>query len=179
MERFDYPALVRGSLLGMVRGLIERVAEEGFPGDHSFLITFATSEPGVEMSARLRKRYPDEMTIVLQHQFWNLRTTGDAFEVTLRFGGTPEPLTVPWVSLRAFADPSADFGLRLQASAEPEGAVTAPEKGADEGSLQDESPGDVGTEAEAVDSEASDEPLKPSSNVLAFGAHRRRVDTSS
>ena len=185
MERFDYPALVRGSLLGMVRGLIERVAEEGFPGDHSFLITFATSEPGVEMSARLRKRYPDEMTIVLQHQFWNLRTTGDAFEVTLRFGGTPEPLTVPWVSLRAFADPSADFGLRLQVSAEPEAAVTAPEKEADEEQhLMDQSPEnestkDAGPEAEAVDSEASDEPLKPSSNVLAFGAHRRRVDTSS
>ena len=83
------------------------------------------------------------------------------------------------IQVRLFATLRQIAGWAQQPLDMPEGAVTAPEKGADEGSLQDESPGDVGTEAEAVDSEASDEPLKPSSNVLAFGAHRRRVDTSS
>lgn len=147
---FDYPALLRGSLIGVVRGLIERVAQEGFPGDHHFLLTFGTSDPGVVMSARLKKRYPEEMTIVLQHQFWNLGADDLAFQVTLRFSGNPEPLTVPWAALRAFADPSVGFGLRLQAAV------------------------DEGKELVAAESEGSEPAPKAAGNVLAFGAHRRR-----
>ena len=164
---FDYPALLRQSLLGVVRGLIERVAQDGFPGDHHFLLTFGTSEPGVVMSARLKNRFPEEITIVLQHQFWNLGTNDDGFQVTLRFGGTPEPLTVPWAALRAFADPSVGFGVRLQAADE-----TGSESGAPEASEAGPRPAVDGVDSEA--SPPSDSAPKVGGKVLAFGDHRRR-----
>jgi hypothetical protein len=83
------------------------------PGGHLFLLTFRTSHPGVALSPGLLARYPEEMTIVLQHQFWDLAVGEDAFSVTLRFGGTPERLHVPFAALLAFADPSARFALRF------------------------------------------------------------------
>jgi hypothetical protein len=161
---FDYKALLRGSLIGVVRSLIERVSEEGFPGDHHFLLTFGTGDPGVVMSARLKKKYPEEMTIVLQHQFWNLGADDLGFQVTLRFGGNPEPLTVPWAALRAFADPSVGFGMRLQATVDPDRESVASER-------TEEQPGPA---ADLVESEASEAVPKAAGNVLAFGARRRR-----
>jgi hypothetical protein len=161
---FDYAALLRGSLVGMVRELIERVAREGFPGDHHFLLTFGTHEPGVVMSPRLRQRYPEEMTIVLQHQFWDLGTDGDAFWVTLRFAGSPEPLTVPWAALRGFADPSADFGLRFQAPPDAASEPSAPEPGEEE----------PRSDVSAAKSDPSEPAPKVADNVIDFGAHRRR-----
>jgi hypothetical protein len=122
---FDYPALVRTALVGVVRALLARVAEEGFPGGHHFYLTFATGGEGVEAPASLRRQFPDEMTIVLQHQFWNLTVDDAGFAVTLRFGGKPERLVVPWPALRAFMDPSVEFGFRLQAS-EPGEPAEAP-----------------------------------------------------
>ena len=106
----------------MVRGLLTRAAAEGLPGDHHFYLTFGTTAPGVGIAPRLRHQYPEEMTIVLQHQFWDLSVDGDAFSVTLRFGASSERLTVPFLALRAFADPSCGFGLRLA----PETAAPAP-----------------------------------------------------
>jgi len=164
---FDYPVLLRGALVGLIRGLIERVAEEGFPGDHHFLLTFGTSEPGVEMSARLRQRFPEEITIVLQHQFWNLAADGDGFKVTLRFGGNPEPLTVPWSALRAFADPSSGFGLRLQAEVEAHDESEADESG-------DQPSTAPVAEAAIVPAEPADADTKDAGNVLAFSARKRR-----
>jgi uncharacterized protein len=111
---FDYPALMRGALVGVVRTVLARAAEEGLPGEHHFYLTFGTGDAGVEVPAPLRKRFPDEMTIVLQHQFWNLAVDDAGFSVTLRFSGRPERLVVPWPALRAFVDPSVEFGFRLQ-----------------------------------------------------------------
>ena len=111
---FDYPALMRGALVGVVRTVLARAAEEGLPGEHHFYLTFGTGDVGVEVPAPLRKRFPDEMTIVLQHQFWNLAVDDAGFSVTLRFSGRPERLVVPWPALRAFMDPSVEFGFRLQ-----------------------------------------------------------------
>lgn len=123
---FDYPALMTDALTGLVRRVLARVAEEGLPGEHHFFLTFGTSEEGVELPAALRRQFPAEMTIVLQHQFWNLAVDDDGFTVTLRFGGRPERVVVPWGALRAFADPSAEFGFRLRAGAsEPEDAGEA------------------------------------------------------
>lgn len=167
---FDYPVLLRGALVGLIRGLIDRVAEDGFPGDHHFLLTFGASEPGVEMSSRLRKRYPEEMTIVLQHQFWNLQADGEGFKVTLRFGGNPEPLTVPWAALRAFADPSSGFGLRLQADVDAHGEPEADEPGDEEA---DASVTPV-SDAADVAAEPADSDTKDAGNVLAFSARKRR-----
>lgn len=168
---FDYPILLRGALVGLIRGLIERVAEEGFPGDHHFLLTFGTTESGVEMSPRLRKRYPEEMTIVLQHQFWNLTADDDGFKVTLRFGGNPEALTVPWSALRAFADPSSGFGLRLQADVEASGESETEESGDEEA---DASAAPVAEADAVVAAEPSGSETKDAGNIIAFSARKRR-----
>lgn len=168
---FDYPILLRGALVGLIRGLIERVAEEGFPGDHHFLLTFGTSEPGVEMSPRLRKRYPEEMTIVLQHQFWNLVADDQGFKVTLRFGGNPEPLTVPWAALRAFADPSSGFGLRLQVDADAHGESEAEESGDEGAGVPAAPPADADA---VVAAEPTGSETKDAGNILAFSARKRR-----
>jgi len=110
---FDYPALVREALVGVVRTVLARVAEEGLPGDHHILLTFGVADAGVEVPPTLRRQFPREMTIVLQHQFWNLAVDDAGLAVTLRFGGRPERLVVPWPAVRAFVDPSVDFGFRL------------------------------------------------------------------
>jgi hypothetical protein len=115
----DYPRLMRGALAGVVRTVLARVAEEGLPGDHHFFLTFGPADEGVEVPAVLRKQFPEEVTIVLQHQFWNLAVDDAGFAVTLRFGGKPERIVVPWAALRAFVDPSVEFGFRLQPAASP------------------------------------------------------------
>jgi hypothetical protein len=116
----DYPALMRAAPVGVGRSVLARVADEGLPGDHHFYLTFGTGDDGVEVPATLRRQFPDETTIVLQHQFWNLAVDDAGFAVTLRFAGRPERLVVPWPALRAFADPSVEFGFRLQPPKEGE-----------------------------------------------------------
>ncbi len=118
-EGFDYPALVREALTGLVRSVLGRTAENGLPGEHHFLITLRTDAPGVELSDRLRRQHPQEMTIVLQNQFWDMEVSETAFGVSLRFGGTLERLVVPFEAITAFVDPSAEFGLRLSPVEEP------------------------------------------------------------
>lgn len=120
----DYPSLVRGAMNEVVRSVLERVAEEGLPGEHHFYLTFQTTGPGVEMPAILRQAHPEEMTIVLQHQFRDLHVDAEAFEVTLLFSGQPRRLRVPYSALTTFVDPAAEFGLQLavnRAEAESQG----------------------------------------------------------
>jgi hypothetical protein len=110
----DYSALLHAALVDVVRRVLALAAEHGLPGEHQLYLAFGTGADGVELSAGLHRQYPDEMTIVLQHQFWNLVVDDAGFAVTLRFGGKPERLVVPWSALRSFADPSVNFGFRLQ-----------------------------------------------------------------
>src|SRR5882724_356762 len=121
-DRIDYQKLLqeslREALRGAVRRVLARVAEEGPPGEHFFYIGFRTDRPGVEIPRFLRDQYPQEMTIVLQNQFWDLEVSEDAFAVTLTFGGSRQRLTVPFLALTAFADPSAEFGLRFDGGLE-------------------------------------------------------------
>ena len=130
MSAFDYPELLHTALLGVVRDVLGRAAATGLPGDHHFYLTFGTQEPGVGVPARLLKQHPEEMTIVIQHQYWNLGVDEGGFWVTLRFDGKPERLVVPWDALRAFVDPSVGFGLRLAPEADEaapaEPAVASP-----------------------------------------------------
>ena len=119
--------------MGLVRDVLGRAAATGLPGDHHFYLTFGTKEPGVGVPARLAKQHPEEMTIVIQHQYWNLGVDEDGFSVTLRFDGKPERLVVPWEALRAFVDPSVGFGLRLSPAADeaaPVGSAAPPEPAA-------------------------------------------------
>ena len=110
--RFDL--LVQEALKGVVRKVLVEAAENGLPGEHHFFISFRTHAPGVRISPRLMERHPEEMTIVLQHQFWDLIVTETNFEVGLSFGGIPERLFIPFDSLSGFWDPSVDFGLKFE-----------------------------------------------------------------
>ena len=123
-DPLDYARLVREALRDVPRQALRLAASEGLPGDHHFYLTFRTSHPGVAISPGLHARHPDEMTIVLQHQYRDLAVGEAAFSVTLRFGGVPERLHVPFAALVAFADPAAEFGVRFEAG---EARVASPE----------------------------------------------------
>lgn len=111
--QFDYEALSQSAMLGLVRHVMETVAEEGLEGEHHFYITFKTRVEGVRLAPNLVAKHPDEMTIVLQHQFRNLKTSPDGFSVELSFNQTPETLHIPYAALVSFYDPHAEFGLRF------------------------------------------------------------------
>src|SRR5262249_49543201 len=119
-----YEALVLDALRGVVRAVLQRVLKRGIPGDHHFLITFDTRAPGVGISKRLKDQYPHEMTIVLQHQFWDLAVTDDRFEVRLSFNNIPERLAIPFGAVRIFQDPSVHFALALRPTDSDDGEVT-------------------------------------------------------
>lgn len=126
-DRIDYPAILQEALRGAVRRVLEQVAEHGLPGEHHFFIGFRTDHPGVEVPRFARQQYPEEMTIILQHQFWGLEVTAEEFSVALSFGGSRQRLTVPFAALTGFADPSVDFGLRFGAAAGEELTPAEPE----------------------------------------------------
>lgn len=111
----DYESLAQDAMRGVVRAVLARTAKSGLPGDHHFYISFDTQAPGVGLSKRLRDKYPEEMTIVLQHRFWDLTVTEDRFEVKLTFDGIPERLVVPFAALKIFFDPSVRYGLQFEA----------------------------------------------------------------
>lgn len=113
-DYLNYPTLIDSAMRGMVRDLMRRVQSEGLPGEHHFYISYDTQYPGVRMSEQLRAKYPKDITIVIQHQFWDFKVEDAQFFVTLSFGGAPEKLTVPFAALTAFADPSIKFGLQFQ-----------------------------------------------------------------
>lgn len=113
-DLIGYPAILDGAMRGVARAALQKVAENGLPGEHHFYITFRTDFPGVEMPKVLRAQYPQEMTIVLQHRFWDLVVDEDLFSVSLTFSGNPANLVLPFKSLTAFADPGANVGLQFQ-----------------------------------------------------------------
>ena len=127
-DLMGYDQLAQEALRSVVRKSIERAAgPEGLPGAHHFYIMFRTTDPGCDIDDALKESYPEEMTIVLEHQFWDLSTSDDGFEVTLKFGGVPKYLFVPWRAVTRFHDPSVDFRLHFTYSPpEPDGEGQAP-----------------------------------------------------
>ena len=123
-DTIDYPVILQEALRDAVRRVLEQVAEHGLPGEHHFYVGFRTRFPGVEVPRFLREQYPEEITIILQNQFWGLEVDPEAFSVLLSFGGSRQRLRVPFAALTTFADPSADFGLRFQEAGAPEEAAT-------------------------------------------------------
>ena len=121
-----YDVLAQEAMRGVVRKVLTEVAQTGLPGDHHFFITFDTNYPGVRVSSRVRQQYPDEMTVVLQHQFWDLNVTDTTFEVGLSFNSVPERLLIPFRAITAFVDPHANFGLKLEAGAEDDQSEAKP-----------------------------------------------------
>lgn len=115
-ESLPYDKMVENALRGVVRQALASVASQGLPGNHHFYLTFRTTHPGVEIADRLHAQYPQDMTIVLQHQFWGLEVADDHFVVHLMFSEIPERLKVPYGALVSFVDPSVKFGLQFQAA---------------------------------------------------------------
>lgn len=115
VEELRYDKMVEEALRGVVRDSLVFAAEHGLPGEHHFYVTFRPHHPDVEMADYLKARHPDEMTIVLQHQFWDLDVAEEGFSVTLSFSGKPERMVIPFSAVTGFADPSAKFGLQFQA----------------------------------------------------------------
>lgn len=119
-----YDLLVQDALKGVVRKVLIDAGKDGLPGEHHFYISFQTDFPGVRLSNRLREKYPQEMTIVLQHQFWDLNITEHTFEVGLSFSGVPERLLIPFDALTGFFDPSVQFGLKFDGQDDDEEEAT-------------------------------------------------------
>lgn len=112
-ETIDYPGMIDTAMRHVVRDALTHVDKFGLPGEHHFFISFQTNYPGVSISPQLKARYPEEITIVVQHQFWDLKITDKQFSIMLSFNNIPEKLVVPFDALTAFADPSIKFGLQF------------------------------------------------------------------
>jgi hypothetical protein len=165
-DHIRYDVLARDALRGVLRRVLADAAEHGLPGDHHFFITFVSTADGVKLSPRLLAQYPEEMTVILQHQFWDLVVTEDRFEVGLSFGGIPERLVIPFSAIKSFFDPSVQFGLQFETS--------------------DAAPGDADTEAPAAPLPATsalpapakeakeEEPAKPSEGAEVVRLDRFR-----
>lgn len=158
-EGLRYDRMVENALRGVVREALQEVVAQGLPGEHHFYITFLTNHPDVGVADRLKARYPDEMTIVLQHRFWDLQVFDTHFEVTLTFGDVAEELSIPFAALTGFADPSVRFGLQFgdlrlpEAEEEGEGgenSVEGAEKAA-EAEAPDAPPADDGEKVVTLD----------------------------
>jgi hypothetical protein len=162
-DHIRYDVLARDALRGVLRRVLTDAAEHGLPGDHHFFITFVSTADGVKLSPRLLVQYPEEMTVILQHQFWDLVVTEDRFEVGLSFGGIPERLVIPFSAIKSFFDPSVQFGLQFETT---DGAASA-----------DEEPGAPlpATSALAAPAkEGEDEPAKPTEGAEVVRLDRFR-----
>jgi hypothetical protein len=124
-DHIRYDILAQEALRGVMRKVLSEVARTGLPGNHHFFITFLTGAPGVRISTRLRERYPDQMTIVLQYQYWDLKVTETGFEVGLSFSDVPEKLEVPFSAVRGFYDPSVNFELEFDVKAQEAEAASS------------------------------------------------------
>lgn len=113
-DTIDYGKKMHHAMRGLIAGVLQDVADHGLPGEHHFFITFDTQHPDVEMAGWLFDRYPEEMTIVIQHWYDALFIGEDGFQITLNFGDNPEPLRIPFDALKTFVDPSVEFGLRFE-----------------------------------------------------------------
>lgn len=165
-DHIRYDILAQDALRGVIRKVLSEVAAtSSLPGDHHFFITFLTQAPGVRISQHLKAKYPEQMTIVVQHQFWDLKVFDGYFEIGLSFSDKPEKLTVPFASVRGFYDPSVNFELEFDVAAAEEGAgaeVTAyPEPQISE------------VQVVSVENPESGEP-KPAGSVVSLDSFRKK-----
>ena len=147
----DYGNLMHEAMRGLIRKVLDDVAQNGLPGSHHFFITFDTSHPDAELADWLSDRYPGEMTVVMQHWYDKLDVGADGFGITLNFGDAPEPLYVPYDAIKTFVDPSVEFGLRFESQDEEEksGVTTVTQP--------DVLPQPATTKAKAIEDEDQDE----------------------
>ena len=113
-DTLDYGSLMHRAMRGLIFNVLEQVRDHGLPGNHHFFITFDTTHPDVQLADWLKDRYPEEMTVVIQHWFDNLEVRENGFSITLNFGDQPEPIQIPFDAIQTFVDPSVEFGLRFE-----------------------------------------------------------------
>ncbi|WP_171125140.1 MULTISPECIES: SspB family protein [unclassified Ruegeria] len=142
-QDIDYGNLMHTAMRGLIKTVLTEVSERGLPGAHHFFITFDTGHEGVELADWLRERYPDEMTIVMQHWFENLEVGDNGFAITLNFGDAPEPLYIPYASIKTFVDPSVEFGLRFESPEDDEEMPSVAEETIEVEEPQDQHDADV------------------------------------
>lgn len=174
-DHIRYDLLAQAALRGVVRTVLIDAAKSGLPGEHHFKISFATGAPGVRLSDRMRAQYPQNMTIILQHQFWDLAVHEDAFDVGLSFGGIPEKLTIPFEAVTAFFDPAVQFGLQFV----PTGAEPVSESEADAEPAEPAGPVQKATPASKAESlptpEAKPQPASGSgAEVVSLDRFRKK-----
>lgn len=167
-KSIDYGNLMHNAMRGLIRQVLENVRKDGLPGDHHFFITFDTMHPDVELADWLSDRYPEEMTVVIQHWFDNLEVNEDSFSITLNFGDSPEPLFIPYDAIRTFVDPSVEFGLRFETQDSDEDDI---EDGDDDDPVLKDTDSDV--------SEFSAAPQKPSGDTKTDDAAPKEAEIVS
>src|ERR1700692_1600688 len=167
-DHIRYDVLARDALRGVLRRVLADAAEHGLPGEHHFFITFLSTAEGAKLSPRLLAQYPEEMTVILQHQFWDLVVTEDRFEVGLSFGGIPERLVVPFNSIKSFFDPSVQFGLQFEPADAAEAAAT------NLPAVPATSTASSALAVPALAAETEDEPTKPSEGAEVVRLDRFR-----
>lgn len=177
-----YDVLAQDALRGVLRKVLSEVAKTGLPGEHHFYITFATKAPGVRISSRLIEQYPEDMTIVIQHQYWDLTVTEHAVEIGLSFNGIPERLLVPFSAIKAFVDPSVQFALQFEpATANDEtaigdagGTTDGDEKVVAGPTSAGENPATDQPATEPADADDSDEKVSTEAEVVSLDAFRKK-----
>ena len=188
-DQIRYDILAQDALRGVMRKVLIEVSRAGLPGNHHFFITFLTKFPGVRISSRLREKYPEQMTIVLQYQYWDLVVTDTGFSVGLSFSDIPEKLEVPYAAVRGFYDPSVNFELEFDVKLEEAGAndaevTTLPAPAPKPAIQNDDKPARAKDEGKSkkpaaekgrseTDDASDDEPAKPAADVVSLDAFRK------
>ena len=157
-DTLDYGSLMHRAMRGLIFNVLEQVRDHGLPGNHHFFITFDTTHPDVQLADWLKDRYPEEMTVVIQHWFDNLEVREDGFSITLNFGDQPEPIHIPFDAIQTFVDPSVEFGLRFENQ--------------DMDEIEDEAEADE-AEPSAEATETSDEAPRQEAEVVSLDQFRR------
>ena len=167
-----YDVLAQEALRGVMRKVLGEVEKTGLPGEHQFFITFVTDAPGVRISSRLREKYPEQMTIVVQHQYWDLKVSDSGFEIGLSFSDVPERLLVPFSAIKGFYDPSVNFELEFDVEIMLDEDVTplaAPAAVPSVGKARIAEEGDADAPEEAEDGEPA------TADVVSLDAFRKKT----
>ena len=162
-QSIEYGNLMHRALRRLIQEVLEDVRDNGLPGDHHFFITFDTRHPDVNIADWLMERYPSDMTVVMQHWYDNLEITDDGFSVTLNFGDAPEPLYIPFESIKTFVDPSVEFGLRFESQSDE-----------DSEDLDDEIDDTTVEELEFPETEVEAEPAATDADVVSLDSFRKK-----
>ncbi len=167
-ERIDYPVMIDEAMRGVVKKVLQQVVDHGLPGKHHFFVSFDTTHPGTRISPQLKGRFPEEMTIVVQYQYWDLEVHQTCFSLMLSFNNIPERLVIPFDALTAFADPSIKFGLQFHSR------PTANTSSAGQDNFTAETSGETSFDHAMPDISNSEDSVQQSAEVISIDAFRKK-----